>query len=108
MVSYIPSMAQYKMLTAHSSNMLYPKEDPESHRLNFACRTCQYSEEATSSCVFRNILNNAVGETAGVTQDVGSDPTVGLPLCLLCGSVILCEGRQAREEVDSAAEDESH
>ncbi len=78
-----------------SSNMLYPKEDPETHRLQFACRTCQYSEEATSSCVFRNILNNAVGETAGVTQDVGSDPTVGLPFCLLCGSVIMCEGRTA-------------
>jgi DNA-directed RNA polymerase subunit M/transcription elongation factor TFIIS len=58
------------------SNMLYPKEDPDTHRLNFACRTCQYSEEAVSSCVFRNVLNNAVGETAGVTQDVGSDPTV--------------------------------
>ncbi|CZT01196.1 related to DNA-directed RNA polymerase II chain RPB9 [Rhynchosporium agropyri] len=75
------------------SNMLYPKEDPDTHRLQFACRTCQYSEEATSSCVFRNILNNAVGETAGVTQDVGSDPTVGLPFCLLCGSVVTCEGR---------------
>ena len=73
--------------------MLYPKEDPDTHRLQFACRTCQYSEEATSSCVFRNVLNNAVGETAGVTQDVGSDPTVGLPLCLLCGGVVLCEGR---------------
>jgi DNA-directed RNA polymerase II subunit RPB9 len=45
--------------------------------------------------VFRNVLNNAVGETAGVTQDVGSDPTVGLPLCLLCGSVVFCEGRMA-------------
>ncbi|TQS35736.1 hypothetical protein Golomagni_03836 [Golovinomyces magnicellulatus] len=63
-----------------SSNMLYPKEDPDTHRLQFACRTCQYSEEATLSCVFRNVLNNAVGETAGVTQDVGSDPTVGPPL----------------------------
>lgn len=59
--------------------MLYPKEDPDTHRLQFACRTCQYSEEAVSSCVFRNVLNNAVGETAGVTQDVGSDPTVGVP-----------------------------
>lgn len=74
--------------------MLYPKEDPDTHRLQFACRTCQYSEEATSSCVFRNILNNSVGETAGVTQDVGSDPTVGLPLCLLCGHVVICEGRE--------------
>jgi DNA-directed RNA polymerase II subunit RPB9 len=73
--------------------MLYPKEDADTHRLNFACRTCQYSEPAASSCVFRNVLNNAVGETAGVTQDVGSDPTVNLPLCLLCGSVVVCEGR---------------
>ena len=60
--------------------MLYPKEDNETHRLNFACRTCQYAEEAASSCVFRNVLNNAVGETAGVTQDVGSDPTVRHPI----------------------------
>jgi DNA-directed RNA polymerase II subunit RPB9 len=58
--------------------------------------------------VFRNILNNAVGETAGVTQDVGSDPTVGLPLCLLCGSVIICEGCQPSGVVASASEDESH
>jgi DNA-directed RNA polymerase II subunit RPB9 len=66
------------LLMSSSSNMLYPKEDPDTHRLQFACRTCQYSEEAASSCVFRNVLNNAVGETAGVTQDVGSDPTVGI------------------------------
>ena len=59
-----------------SSNMLYPKEDPESHKLQFACRTCQYAEDAASSCVFRNVLNNQQGETAGVTQDVGSDPTL--------------------------------
>ena len=26
-----------------------------------------------------------------MTQDVGSDPTVGVPLCLLCGSVVACE-----------------
>ncbi|KAI6712097.1 hypothetical protein JHW43_005365 [Diplocarpon mali] len=84
------------------SNMLYPKEDPDTHRLQFACRTCQYSEEATSSCVFRNILNNAVGETAGVTQDVGSDPTVGLSLYLLRGSAVICEGKMVQDvaEVD--------
>ena len=76
--------------------MLYPKEDPDTHRLQFACRTCQYSEEAASSCVFRNDLNNSVGETAGVTQDVGSDPTVGLPLCLLCGAIVICEGKIAQ------------
>lgn len=87
--------------------MLYPKEDPDTHRLQFACRTCQYSEEATSSCVFRNVLNNAVGETAGVTQDVGSDPTVGLSLCLLCGSVVVCEGAGGNTAVEERKERES-
>ncbi|KAJ2974957.1 hypothetical protein NQ176_g5784 [Zarea fungicola] len=76
------------------SNMLYPKEDEESHKLQFTCRTCKYTEEAQSTCVFRNILNNSAGETAGVTQDVGSDPTVSdalmLPVCLHCGMVITC------------------
>ncbi|KAI0528034.1 hypothetical protein F5B22DRAFT_16547 [Xylaria bambusicola] len=62
------------------SNMLYPKEDEDSHKLMFTCRTCQYTEEATSSCVFRHVLNSAAGETAGVTQDVGSDPTVCRPV----------------------------
>lgn len=56
--------------------MLYPKEDRMTNKLMFACRTCQFSEEAISSCVFRNNMYNTVGETAGVTQDVGSDPTL--------------------------------
>ena len=70
---------------SRSSNMLYPKEDRITSKLMFACRTCQFSEEASSSCVFRNNLYNTVGETAGVTQDVGNDPTVGLPLYFPCG-----------------------
>ncbi|KAA6408069.1 MAG: DNA-directed RNA polymerase II subunit RPB9 [Lasallia pustulata] len=37
---------------------------------------CQFSEPASSSCFFRNILHNSVGETASVTQDVGSVPTL--------------------------------
>ena len=78
-------------LTGNSSNLLYPKEDRITNTLMFACRTCQFSEPATSSCVFRNHLYNTVGETAGVTQDVGTDPTVCLPgCCLLCGQVIRC------------------
>lgn len=80
------------------SNMLYPKEDEEAHKLQYTCRTCQYTEDARSTCVFRNILNNSAGETAGVTQDVGSDPTVSdddddcaLPVCLHCGVPIMCD-----------------
>ncbi|CAK7241651.1 MAG: hypothetical protein STHCBS139747_003117 [Sporothrix thermara] len=71
---------------AECSNMLYPKEDEDSHKLQFTCRTCQYTEEAASTCVFRNVLNNAAGETAGVTQDVGSDPTVGVARARACAS----------------------
>lgn len=84
--------------------MLYPKEDPDSRRLLFTCRTCQYTEEAQSSCVFRNILNSAAGETAGVTQDVGSDPTVSTLeslLCLMCGCPVLC----ARHLAEVASDD---
>jgi hypothetical protein len=46
-----------------------------------------------------------MGETAGVTTDVGSDPTVGLPLCLLCGNIVICEGRLQRDR--SGAVDQS-
>jgi len=58
------------------SNMLYPREDRESQTLMYACRTCPFSEPAVSSCVFRNNLTTNVVETAGVTQDVGTDPTL--------------------------------
>ena len=73
--------------------MLYAKEDRINNKLMFACRTCQYSEDAASACVFRNSIYNIIGETAGVTQDVGSDPTVGLPdvFCILCGQAITCD-----------------
>lgn len=43
-------------------------------------------------------MYNTVGETAGVTQDVGSDPTVGDPdpdvyhCCTLCGMELEEEG----------------
>ncbi|KAL1877472.1 hypothetical protein Daus18300_002459 [Diaporthe australafricana] len=89
------------------SNMLYPKEDKDARRLMYTCRTCQHTEEATTNCIYRNVLRNTVGETAGVTQDVASDPTVGdapltslsscsssknsaLAICGCCGQVIMC------------------
>jgi DNA-directed RNA polymerase II subunit RPB9 len=59
--------------------MLYPKEDEENHKLQFTCRTCQYTEEATSTCIFKNSMNKAVRETAGEVKDVKVDPTVGKP-----------------------------
>ncbi|TDZ23603.1 DNA-directed RNA polymerase II subunit RPB9 [Colletotrichum orbiculare MAFF 240422] len=84
------------------SNMLYPKEDEESHKLQFTCRTCQFTEEAQSTCVFRNIMNNAAGETAGVTQDVGSDPTLPrsnteCPVCK-AGEAVFFQSQQRSAE----------
>ena len=59
-----------------SSNMLYPKENKVEMALMYQCRTCSYTEPATSYCVYRNQLASSAGETAGVTTDVGSDPTL--------------------------------
>ncbi|KAL9608632.1 MAG: hypothetical protein Q9167_006553 [Letrouitia subvulpina] len=80
------------------SNMLYPKEDRINNKLMFACRTCQFSEEAASSCIFRNSIHNTIGATAGVTQDVGSDPTVGGLLCIHCGQTIESPGEEPSED----------
>lgn len=73
--------------------MLYPREDRLGDTLAFQCRNCQYNEQVGATCIYRNELSNNVGETSGVTQDVASDPTVGLSipsLCTLCGQEILC------------------
>ena len=43
----------------------------------FACRTCQFSEEANTSCIYRNSLKETIAETPGNVQDVAQDPTVG-------------------------------
>ncbi|KAF4004941.1 RNA polymerases M/15 Kd subunit family protein [Saccharomyces cerevisiae] len=56
------------------NNMLYPREDKENNRLLFECRTCSYVEEAGSPLVYRHELITNIGETAGVVQDIGSDP----------------------------------
>lgn len=96
--------------------MLYPKEDPSSNMLMFACRSCQYSEPATAACIYRNALQEQIAETAGNVEDVAQDPTVSdsahdyakdsvmedgmedmdsegddIPeMCTLCGQEILC------------------
>jgi DNA-directed RNA polymerase II subunit RPB9 len=84
--------------------LLYPKEDKQNHKLMFACRTCQYSMPAPSDCVARHEVTSTVGDTAGITQDVAQDPTVGAPdtlpsfspeqipgFCTMCGQEIFCE-----------------
>jgi len=58
------------------NNILYPREDPDNKRLLYACRHCDYSEIAVNPLVYRNDLLKAASETAGVTTDVASDPTL--------------------------------
>ena len=100
-------------LISLSSNMLYPKEDRLNNTLMFACRTCQFSEPAGASCIYRNSLKETIAETPGNVQDVAQDPTVGnasssfdyeydsamedaegvdvVPdMCTFCGQEILC------------------
>lgn len=93
------------------SNMLYPKEDKDARKLMYTCRTCQHTVEATSNCIYRNMLKSQVGDTAGVTQDVALDPTVrgpestlnvpssptsALVMCGCCGQVIMCSDCEIR------------
>ncbi|KAL5387352.1 hypothetical protein DPSP01_003575 [Paraphaeosphaeria sporulosa] len=58
------------------SNLLFPREDKAESKLLFACRTCSFSEEAPSACVMRNEIASSAGDTAGVTSDIGQDPTL--------------------------------
>ena len=62
--------------------MLYPREDktdPDKNSLVFACGMCDHYETAEEQnyCVWQHELSNTVGETAGITQDVAADPSVG-------------------------------
>lgn len=57
--------------------MLYPREDHTTNSLMFACRTCQFSEPANATCIWRNSLKEDVQATAGNVDDVAQDPTVG-------------------------------
>lgn len=44
----------------------------------FKCRNCAVDIDAPTPCVMRHEISSSVGDTAGITQDVGQDPTVGL------------------------------
>jgi len=56
--------------------MLYPKEDKQANQLLFECRICNYVEHAATPLVYRHELITNYGETAGIVQDIGSDPTL--------------------------------
>lgn len=112
------------LLNITSSNLLFPREDKAESKLLFACRTCAHTEDAPSACVMRNEIASSAGDTAGVTADIGQDPTVGLSrsfsraslmeldgfpnFCTMCGQDIVCVdcGEESAPGLVLEAEDE--
>lgn len=43
----------------HSNNLLYPREDKNERKLMFACRNCEYQEQAENVCVYRHEIVHA-------------------------------------------------
>jgi len=82
--------------------MLYPKEDKENKRLLYQCRNCSYSELADSPRVYRHELITHIGETAGVVEDIGSDPTLPRThkTCPKCGNkdCVFFQSQQRRRD----------
>ncbi|KAI9277862.1 DNA-directed RNA polymerase II subunit RPB9 [Sporodiniella umbellata] len=69
------------------NNLLYPKEDKINRKLMFACRNCEYEEDAENYCVYRHEIVHAPSEQTMVLHDLGTDPTLpraNLP-CPRCG-----------------------
>ncbi|XP_059806969.1 DNA-directed RNA polymerase II subunit RPB9 isoform X1 [Hypanus sabinus] len=85
------------------NNMLYPKEDKENRILLYACRNCDYQQEADNSCIYVNKITHEVDELTQIIADVAQDPT--LPRtedhpCLKCGhkEAVFFQSHSARAE----------
>uniref|UniRef100_M0RCG9 RNA polymerase II subunit I n=1 Tax=Rattus norvegicus TaxID=10116 RepID=M0RCG9_RAT len=87
------------------NNMLYPKEDKENRILLYACRNCDYQQEADNSCIYVNKITHEVDELTQIIADVSQDPT--LPRtedhpCQKCGhkEAVFFQSHSARAEPD--------
>ena len=69
---------------AKSNNLLYPEVDRTNHVLLYACRNCNYQEEARQSLVFRNDLMSITKEQPGVVDNLMKDPTLRRTHDLAC------------------------
>lgn len=85
------------------NNMLYPKEDKENRILLYACRNCDYQQEADNSCIYVNKITHEVDELTQIIADVSQDPT--LPRtedhpCQKCGhkEAVFFQSNSARAE----------
>ncbi|CAI9568375.1 unnamed protein product [Staurois parvus] len=83
--------------------MLYPKEDKENRILLYACRNCDYQQEADNCCIYVNKITHEVDELTQIIADVSQDPT--LPRtedhpCSKCGhkEAVFFQSHSARAE----------
>jgi DNA-directed RNA polymerase II subunit RPB9 len=58
------------------NNMLYPKEDKEARKLLYACRNCDYQQEADNPCIYVNKIQHDIDELTQIIGDVIADPTL--------------------------------
>lgn len=49
-----------QIISIFSNNMLYPKEDKEAKVLLYACRNCDYKQEADSNCIYVNKIMHEI------------------------------------------------
>ncbi|KTG35189.1 hypothetical protein cypCar_00048605 [Cyprinus carpio] len=68
------------------NNMLYPKEDKENRILLYACRNCDYQQEADNSCIYVNKITHEV--------DPSSPPVNSLRLLQMWLKIQHCLGRR--------------
>ena len=85
--------------------MLYPKEDKLNNVLMFACRMCDYAEQAEATCIYRNALKEEIAETAGNVEDVAQDPTVGDFSEYESGSYVYGGGHDSAMDMDIEGEE---
>ena len=48
------------LFCSECNNMLYPKEQKRTKTLKYACRNCDYQQDAESPCVYVNNLEQEV------------------------------------------------
>ncbi|KAK2180552.1 hypothetical protein NP493_438g01001 [Ridgeia piscesae] len=58
------------------NNMLYPKEDKEHRILLYACRNCDYKQEADNACIYVNKIAHEVDALTQIIGDVIADPSL--------------------------------
>jgi len=79
-----------------SNDLLYPREDRARKVLVFACRNCDYVEDAGASaedaCVYRNIIDHSAAEKTVVVTDVRADATLPRTRDVICPK---CSHREA-------------